>query len=232
MKKTKRKKRGPASAEAAAKAPAKAPETDSILKSRVKRLEVLKGPYIIALCVVLFLGWWRLSSRPLRAILGTDRFTVVSAYVIQKTGAGDDFGVQTWQFYAEASEREADIAALTEILNSTRYRPDLGNLWLLRSDSQPRERGDTTVFLMTRDDEWRGGPMEFFTADTVEAAGKGFHPVDRTVLDRLAAYIREHADGTEKTDGSGILAEFAPSDGMDSPGSSDTAGSPRAEARP
>ena len=191
MKKSKKKKNG--SAKTPAGVSAKAPEQVPVLKNRLRRLEALKTPYIIALCVILFLGWWRLSSRPISAILGTDR---PSSAVCTLTRRDPESGTETyWEFQARD---DADLDALADLLNSVRYRPDFGNLWLGGGSGSSGRRDEGTIVYITLGREDRKGILLLYrTPDTIRIEGKTFHPTDSALLDRLASYVEEHGNLSE-----------------------------------
>lgn len=141
----------------------------------------------IALILVAFLGYWRTSSRPLRAVLGTDRFT--AAALVRREYAAGTPAVRTWTTHVQSGP---DLNALLELLDSSRYRTDLGNLSLLRSGAggpvSPYPSGTAyyTLEVTLTGEDGQDRTLLFTDSKTLWAGDRRFHPTDRTLMARAA----------------------------------------------
>ena len=154
-----------------------------------------------ALLIIILLGW-RLWPRSIDKVISTSSESVNSmACSATVSGVKDgDLFMDTYSIKAEQM-RDADIKALMEILNSTKYRPDLRNLlpWNITSvdDGGTNDGKSANLALVWGKSEDEHCYMMFHSGSVVAVdVGSGgyliYHPTDRAVLSELVDYIQEH----------------------------------------
>ena len=154
-----------------------------------------------ALLIIAMIGW-RLWPRPIDKVIST-RPESVNSIACSATVSGVEDGDLFMDTYSIQSENltDADIEALMEILNSTKYRPDLRNLlpWDITSvDSGGTNDGKSAnLALVWGKSEAEHCYMMFHSGSVVAVdVGSGgyliYHPTERAVLDKLVDYIQEH----------------------------------------
>ena len=166
-------------------------QTLTPLHRQYRNLESGRALMYAAVVIAAFLVLWRMTPRPLSAVLGTDRFVSASVQAIQWEVRDGAPVAHTWTLTADSPE---DGEAVRELLDSTRYRPDLRNLWLLQSDTRSYSHGDTTLYAVLTGEDGEDRDFGFYKPSLVETGGKIYHPVDRRLLDRLAAYVMEYGE--------------------------------------
>ena len=158
-------------------------------------------PIVVVLLIIALLGW-RLWPRPIDKIISTSTDSI-NSMACSATVSGVEDGDLFMDTYSIQSENltDADIEALMEILNSTKYRPDLRNLlpWDITSvDSGGTNDGKSAnLALVWGKSEAEHCYMMFHSGSVVAIdVGSGgyliYHPTERAVLDKLVDYIQEH----------------------------------------
>ena len=158
-------------------------------------------PIVVVLLIIALLGW-RLWPRPIDKIISTSTDSI-NSMACSATVSGVEDGDLFMDTYSIQSENltDADIEALMEILNSTKYRPDLRNLlpWDITSvDSGGTNDGKSAnLALVWGKSEAEHCYMMFHSGSVVAVdVGSGgyliYHPTERAVLDKLVDYIQEH----------------------------------------
>ena len=156
---------------------------------------------VVVLLIIAMIGW-RLWPRSIDKVILTSPESV-SSVACSATVSGVEDGDLFMDTYSIQSENltDADIEALMEILNSTKYRPDLRNLlpWDITSvDSGGTNDGKSAnLALVWGKSEAEHCYMMFHSGSVVAVdVGSGgyliYHPTERAVLGKLVDYIQEH----------------------------------------
>lgn len=166
------------------------------MKNKVKKIV-----FIVIALLVLALIVWRLWPVSLEKLIGADQDAV--SYL---SGVFLESGVQSGKPYIDTYELNAleyddpHLSSIVSLLDSTKYRREFRNLlpWHTRNAETSHGYDGTTVYLsLSFDTLEESSALFFFGNDQVAVEdGKGryliFHPVDRTVSERLSDYFMKY----------------------------------------